>query len=77
VRGLLEEVDSRLGNLVNAKDEEDLLDAATSAAVIAQLGEFVKMWRRDFVQKMQPRNMPRDWSVDSRVSSSRKTRRVA
>jgi len=34
---------------------------------IGDLEEFIKMWRRVFLEKMQPKYMPNGWSVDHRV----------
>lgn len=31
---------------------------------IADISEFIKMWRRHFVSKMNPQHLPKHWSVD-------------
>jgi hypothetical protein len=41
-----------------------------SAAGEAALEEFVRGWRRHFLDTMQPKYLPSFWSVDSRVRNS-------
>jgi len=37
---------------------------------IDDLGEFIKMWRRRFVDKLKPKFLPKGWSVDHRIDRS-------
>ena len=33
----------------------------------SELEEFIRMWRRNFVENMKPRYLPRGWNVDHKM----------
>ncbi len=51
-------------------DEEKDSHGEAIIRKVEDLAEFIRMWRRWFLEKMQPKFMPKGWSVDHRVDRS-------
>ncbi len=52
---------------MNPPEEEKNLHGRKVIQQVTDVEEFIKMWRRAFLEHMQPEHMPQGWSVDHRV----------